>query len=64
MAWVSWAARSVSQWQAWRHHLEYVDYAGAVVLVAAIIYLIVRWNRARRDPDGRNAEPAADVVAD
>jgi membrane protein DedA with SNARE-associated domain len=33
-------------WQNWRHHLEYVDYVGAAVLVAAIVYLIVRWRRA------------------
>lgn len=52
------------QWQTWRHHLEYVDYAGAVVLVAAIVYLIVRWQRSRRAADGRKADPAADVVAD
>jgi len=53
------------QWQAWRHHLEYVDYVGAVVLVAAVVYLIVRWRRSRGGPgDARQAEPAADVVAD
>ena len=48
-----------SQWQTWRHHLEYVDYVGAAVLVAAIVYLIVR----RRDRGGPG-EPAADVVSD
>jgi membrane protein DedA with SNARE-associated domain len=59
-----------SNWQTWRHHLEYVDYAGAVILVAAVIYLIVRWRRAgRRPPDEPVAdvvrnEPAADVVSD
>lgn len=50
-----------SQWQAWRHHLEYVDYVGVVVVVAAIIYLIVRW---RSDRHGSRKEPAADVVSD
>ncbi|HEY2006563.1 MAG TPA: DedA family protein [Solirubrobacteraceae bacterium] len=50
-----------SQWQAWRHHLEYVDYVGAVVVVAAIVYLIVRWRSSRNDSGG---EPAADVVSD
>ncbi|MGI8506212.1 MAG: DedA family protein [Solirubrobacteraceae bacterium] len=49
-----------SQWPAWRHHLEYVDYVGAAVLVAAIVYLIVR---RRSDRDGAG-EPAADVVPD
>jgi membrane protein DedA with SNARE-associated domain len=37
-----------SNWQSWRHNLEYVDYAGAVLLVLAIGYLIVRSTRARR----------------
>jgi membrane protein DedA with SNARE-associated domain len=48
-----------SQWPAWRHHLEYVDYAAAAVLVAAIIYFIVR-----RRSDRNSGEPAADVVPD
>jgi membrane protein DedA with SNARE-associated domain len=52
------------QWQTWRHHLEYVDYVGAVILVAAIVYLVVRWSRARREAEVRKAEPPADVVAD
>jgi membrane protein DedA with SNARE-associated domain len=53
-----------SQWQSWRHHLEYVDYVGAAVLVAAVAYLILRWVRGRTPPDDRNREPAADVFAD
>jgi membrane protein DedA with SNARE-associated domain len=63
-----------SQWQNWRHHLEYVDYVGVVVVVAAVVYLIVRWvrgsgprgrpPRARSGPQDRDAEPAADAVAD
>jgi membrane protein DedA with SNARE-associated domain len=53
------------QWQTWRHHLEYVDYVGAVLLVAAVVFLIVRWRRARNAPAGaQQREPAADVVAD
>jgi membrane protein DedA with SNARE-associated domain len=47
-----------SNWESWRHHLEYVDYVGAAVLVGGIIYLIVR--RTRSGPGG----PAADVVPD
>jgi membrane protein DedA with SNARE-associated domain len=40
-----------SNWQSWRHNLEYVDYVGAALLVAAIAYLIVRIARGRRgDP--------------
>jgi membrane protein DedA with SNARE-associated domain len=50
-----------SQWQTWRHHLEYVDYVGAIVVVAAIIYLIVRWRSDRNGPGGK---PAADAVSD
>lgn len=47
-----------SQWPAWRHHLEYVDYAAAAVVVAVIVYLIVRHRSNRNRP----AEPAAEVV--
>ena len=40
-----------SNWQSWRHNLEYVDYAAAALLVAAIAYLIVRVRASRRgDP--------------
>jgi membrane protein DedA with SNARE-associated domain len=49
-----------SEWQSWRHHLEYVDYVGAVVLVGAVIYLIVR---RRSDRDGPGGKPATDVVS-
>jgi membrane protein DedA with SNARE-associated domain len=55
-----------SQWQSWRHHLEYVDYAGAAALVALIVYGIMRWRRqppGPRDAD-RPVEPTVDVVAD
>ena len=38
-------------WQSWRHNLEYVDYVAAALLVAAIVYLILRIARSRRgDP--------------
>jgi membrane protein DedA with SNARE-associated domain len=36
-----------SQWESWRHNLEYVDYVGAALLVVAIVYLIVRVARTR-----------------
>jgi membrane protein DedA with SNARE-associated domain len=40
-----------SNWESWRHHLEYVDYVAAALLVAAIVYLIVRMRTGRRgDP--------------
>jgi len=64
-----------SGWNSWRHNLEYVDYAAAALLVAAIVYLIVR--RARRGrgdgPGGtheqdtgaraRETERAPDIVS-
>jgi membrane protein DedA with SNARE-associated domain len=64
VVWVSGLAvlgREVGRnWTSWRHHLEYVDYVGAAVLVAAIVYLIVR----RRSDRNGTGEPAADVVSD
>lgn len=40
-----------SNWQSWRHNLEYVDYVAAALLVAAIAYVVVRIARNRRgDP--------------
>ncbi len=47
-------------WQKWRHHLEYVDYVGAALVVAAIIYLIFRVRRAR----GVRRDPAVDALPD
>jgi len=38
-----------SNWQHWRHNLEYVDYVAAALLVAAILYLTVRRVRGRRN---------------
>jgi membrane protein DedA with SNARE-associated domain len=47
-----------SNWQSWRHNLEYVDYVGAAVVIGAIAYLVIR--RIRRGP----GEPTTDVVSD
>lgn len=52
-----------SNWEAWRHHLEYVDYAAVIILVVAVAYVIVR-RRRHRDGDGRPSEPATDAVSD
>ena len=38
-----------SNWQNWRHSLEYVDYVGAAIVVGAIVYLIVRRSRSGSD---------------
>lgn len=46
-----------SNWVSWRHHLEYVDYAGLALLVLGIAYLIVRRSRTGSD------EPAPDVIS-
>ena len=52
-----------ANWQTWRHHLEYVDYVGAALVAAAIVYVIVR--RRRSDPPDApvDADPAVDVVS-
>lgn len=52
-----------SQWQSWRHHLEYVDYVGVAVLVAALAYVVLRHYR-RRGVGGGRPDPAADVLGD
>jgi membrane protein DedA with SNARE-associated domain len=44
-----------SNWVSWRHHLEYVDYAGLALLVAAIVYLILRRARPGSDASTPNA---------
>jgi membrane protein DedA with SNARE-associated domain len=46
-----------SNWESWRRHLEYVDYAALAVVVLAIAYLIVRRARSRSD------KPTPDAVA-
>jgi membrane protein DedA with SNARE-associated domain len=53
-----------SQWEAWRKHLEYVDYAAAVLLVVLVVVIVVRWRQGRNESKTRQAEPATDVVAD
>jgi membrane protein DedA with SNARE-associated domain len=35
-------------WEQWRSHLDYLDYAVAVAIVAAIVYLIIRRRRGNK----------------
>jgi membrane protein DedA with SNARE-associated domain len=44
-----------SNWESWRHSLEYFDYAVGGLIVVGVIYLLVRRGR------GGRKEPAADV---
>jgi membrane protein DedA with SNARE-associated domain len=37
-----------SDWQSWRHNLEYVDYAAVVLVVCAIAYLVYRQRQRQR----------------
>jgi membrane protein DedA with SNARE-associated domain len=46
-----------SNWQNWRHNLEYVDYAAAAILLALIAYLVIRRVR------GGDEDAATDAVA-
>ena len=46
-----------SNWQNWRHNLEYVDYAAAALLLALIAYLVIRRVR------GGDEDAATDAVA-
>ena len=47
-------------WSSWRHHLEYVDYVGLALVVAAVAYLIFRWRRGRTT----RGNPAVDVASE
>jgi membrane protein DedA with SNARE-associated domain len=45
------------RWESWKDSLHYVDYAVAVLIVAAIVYLLVQRRRSRG-----SGEPATDAV--
>jgi membrane protein DedA with SNARE-associated domain len=47
------------QWQTWKHHLDYVDYAGIAILIVVIVWGIVRWVRRAREDE---ATARADVA--
>jgi membrane protein DedA with SNARE-associated domain len=48
-------------WDQWRDHLQYVDYAVVAAIVVAVVYLVVRQRRGGGGPgtEEREAEPAS-----
>jgi membrane protein DedA with SNARE-associated domain len=50
-----------SNWESWRHNLEYADYAILILVVAAIVFLVVRRIRGRQSAA---AEPPPASVSD
>lgn len=46
-----------SNWESWRHYLEYFDYAVAALIALGVVYLVVK-----RVRSGGGGEPAADVA--
>jgi membrane protein DedA with SNARE-associated domain len=54
-----------SNWQSWRHHLEYADYVAVGLLVLAIAYLLVRRSRSKPPTgalQGEGEQTTVDVV--
>jgi membrane protein DedA with SNARE-associated domain len=51
-----------ANWTDWKDSLHYVDYAVAAMIVAGIVYLVLRSRRGGRgDAAGGPVEPAADA---
>jgi membrane protein DedA with SNARE-associated domain len=48
-------------WQSWRHHLEYVDYVGAAVVVLVLTYLIARRFRPRGSAGGASHSGTGEI---
>lgn len=46
---------AAAKWPEWRDRLSYVDYAFAVLIVAAAVYFFLRWRRNRGGPAGATA---------
>jgi membrane protein DedA with SNARE-associated domain len=38
-----------SRWEDWKEHLHYVDYVVILAIVVAVVWLVVRWLRRRRE---------------
>jgi membrane protein DedA with SNARE-associated domain len=49
------------RWETWKDSLHYVDYAIAVLIVAGVVFLVVRNRRGGAKPEAAAAEPAADA---
>jgi len=47
------------QWETWKDHLHYVDYAVAAAIVLGALWLFIRWRRGRSAAG--SGEPAADA---
>ena len=39
-----------ANWETWKSHLHYVDYAVLAAILIGVAYLVVRWRRGRRGP--------------
>ncbi len=50
------------RWEDWKDSLHYVDYAIAVLIVAGIVFLVVRNRRGRGKKSEAAVEPAADAT--
>jgi membrane protein DedA with SNARE-associated domain len=48
-------------WTKWKDSLHYVDYAAGALLVAGVVYLVIRIWRSGEDRPGGSTEPATDV---
>ena len=48
-------------WENWKDKLHYVDYAVALIILAAIAWLALKWWRGRSQP-GEPDDPADDVA--
>lgn len=49
-------------WDKWRDHLQYLDYAATLAIVAGIVYLLIRWRRGGGGGDGK-PEPEREPVS-
>jgi membrane protein DedA with SNARE-associated domain len=45
-------------WEDWKNHLQYLDYAVALAIVAGAVYLYLRWRRQRGEGGDAEADPA------